>query len=64
LVIAELKSNSTLEYIPYDKAYSKGFEDMRRRKPSTDKLRELAGWEPEYSLEQIIADVAKEMQKQ
>jgi UDP-glucose 4-epimerase len=64
LVIAELKSNSTLEYIPYDKAYSKGFEDMRRRKPSTDKLRELAGWEPEYSLEQIITDVAKEMQKQ
>lgn len=64
LVIAELKSDSSLEYIPYTKAYSKGFEDMRRRKPSTDKLRELTGWEPEYSLEEIIADVAKEMQKQ
>ncbi len=63
LVIAELKSDSSLEYIPYAKAYSKGFEDMRRRKPSTDKLRELTGWEPEYSLEEIIADVAKEMQK-
>ena len=61
LVIAELDSSSEIEYIPYETAYAKGFEDMRRRRPSTDKLRNLVNWTPEHSLEQIIADVADEM---
>ena len=63
LVISELKSDSTIEYIPYTKAYSKGFEDMRRRKPSTEKLRSLVNWQPENSLEKIISDVAAEIRK-
>lgn len=63
LVIRELKSTSEIEYIPYEKAYSKGFEDMRRRKPSTGKLYELVNWKPEHTLEEIIHDVAREMQK-
>lgn len=63
LVISRLGSDSTLEYIPYEKAYSKGFEDMRRRKPSTDKLRELVNWTPCHSLEDIIDDVADEIKK-
>lgn len=58
LVIARLGSKSTLEYIPYEKAYSKGFEDMRRRKPATDKLQALVNWRAEKSLEEIIDDVA------
>ena len=61
LVISRLHSASTLEYIPYDKAYSKGFEDMRRRKPSTEKLCSLVNWHPEHPLEQIIDDVAQEI---
>jgi UDP-glucose 4-epimerase len=61
LVIAELDSSSEIEYIPYETAYAKGFEDMRRRRPSADKLRNLVNWTPEHSLEQIIADVADEM---
>ncbi|MBE6365283.1 MAG: NAD-dependent epimerase/dehydratase family protein [Lentisphaerae bacterium] len=61
LVISRLNSASTLEYIPYDKAYSKGFEDMRRRKPSTEKLCSLVNWHPEHPLEQIIDDVAQEI---
>jgi UDP-glucose 4-epimerase len=63
LIIDRLGSKSELEFIPYTKAYSKGFEDMRRRRPSTVKLNSLVGWVPENSLEKIIDDVAAEIQK-
>ncbi|MBR7131680.1 MAG: GDP-mannose 4,6-dehydratase [Lentisphaeria bacterium] len=63
LVISRLGSSSKLEYIPYEQAYAKGFEDMRRRKPSTEKLRKLVNWQPENPLEQIIDDVAAEILK-
>lgn len=63
LVISELNSQSVIEYIPYSEAYSKGFEDMRRRKPSTGKLQHLVNWQPENSLEKIISDVAAEIRK-
>lgn len=58
LVIELTGSRSAIEYIPYEQAYEKGFEDMRRRMPDTTKIRDLIGWEPEYSLESIIEDVA------
>lgn len=58
LVINHLGSNSSIEYIPYDQAYEKGFEDMRRRLPKIDEIKKLIGWEPDVSLEEIIDDVA------
>ena len=58
LVIARLGSSSKIEFIPYDKAYAAGFEDMRRRRPDTGKIRRLIGWNAEISLETIIDDVA------
>lgn len=61
LVIARLNSSSGIETISYDRAYNPGFEDMRRRRPSTEKLRTLTGWQPEFSLENIIDDVADEL---
>lgn len=63
LVISRLGSSSTLVNVPYEKAYAKGFEDMRRRKPSTEKIRDLTGWQPELPLEKIIDDVAAEMRR-
>lgn len=41
----------------YDEAYGPGFEDMRRRVPDTTKPRELTGWAPRYSLEDVLTDV-------
>jgi len=58
LVIARTNSSSAIEVVPYEKAYAKGFEDMRRRMPDTAKLRKLTGWQAEHPLEQIIDDVA------
>ena len=61
LVIARTGSRSPIEVIPYEVAYAKGFEDMRRRMPDTAKIRALTGWTPERSLENIIDDVAAAM---
>lgn len=48
------ESRSELRLIPYEQAYTKGFEDMRRRVPSTDKIYQLMGWRPTKSLDEIL----------
>ena len=50
-------SSSEIEYIPYEKAYGPGFEDMVRRCPNIDKLSELIGYKPTYDLDAIIQSV-------
>jgi UDP-glucose 4-epimerase len=61
LVIDETGSSSTIEMVPYEKAYAKGFEDTMRRIPDTSTIRALTGWKPKNSLQQIIRDVASQM---
>lgn len=56
-VIKQSQSSSGIEVIPYHIAYAAGFEDMRRRKPSTEKIYDLTGWQPEKDLSVIIDDV-------
>ena len=51
-------SSSPIEYIPYDKAYEPGFEDMMRRVPLVEKLESLTGFRPRTSLNEIIDRVA------
>ncbi len=58
LVIKRLGSSSSIEIVPYEKAYEKGFEDMLHRVPNTAAIKELVGWQSKLSLEKIIDDVA------
>jgi UDP-glucose 4-epimerase len=58
-VIKQTNSNSTIEYIPYEKAYAPGFEDMQRRVPDITKIKEAIAWEPQRDLGRIITDVAQ-----
>ena len=51
-------SSSPVEYVPYDKAYEPGFEDMMRRVPCVEKLHALTGFRPQTSLDEIIDRVA------
>jgi UDP-glucose 4-epimerase len=51
-------SSSPIDYVPYDKAYEPGFEDMMRRVPSVEKLHALTGFRPKTSLNEIIDRVA------
>jgi UDP-glucose 4-epimerase len=57
-IIKQTNSNSTIEYIPYEKAYAPGFEDMQRRVPDISKIEKAIAWQPQRDLKQIIADVA------
>jgi UDP-glucose 4-epimerase len=59
LVIATLGSKSKIELIPYDQAYTPGFEDMRRRKPSVEKLAAATGFRPTTTLRETIRNTAE-----
>jgi len=48
------ESRSELRLIPYEQAYAKGFEDMRRRVPSVEKIYQLMGWRPTRNLNEIL----------
>jgi UDP-glucose 4-epimerase len=63
-IIAVLGSKSRIEFIPYQDAYMPGFEDMLRRKPIIDKLRQATGFTPGIGLQEIISSIATEMRQQ
>ncbi|RKY32019.1 MAG: nucleoside-diphosphate sugar epimerase [Candidatus Omnitrophota bacterium] len=63
-IIKITKSNSKIEYIPYDKAYEEGFEDMQRRVPDINKINKLIGFSPTYSLMEIIEDMISRLNNQ
>jgi UDP-glucose 4-epimerase len=56
-------STSQIQYIPYDQAYEPGFEDMMRRVPAIDKLRQLTGYRPQLTLNEIIDRVTAYFQQ-
>jgi UDP-glucose 4-epimerase len=62
--IALTGSTSEIQFIPYAEAYGDGFEDMQRRVPSLDKARQLIGYQPTRSLDDIINDVANEFRRE
>jgi UDP-glucose 4-epimerase len=52
-------STSKIKLIPYDQAYPRDFEDMLRRVPSTEKLKNLTGFAPSMKLDDILQDVVR-----
>ena len=58
-VIEQTNSQSEIHYIPYEKAYAPGFEDMQRRVPDISKIQRELDWAPKKNLSQIISDVAQ-----
>ncbi|MBN1912913.1 MAG: GDP-mannose 4,6-dehydratase [Candidatus Omnitrophica bacterium] len=56
-------SKSKLIYIPYEKAYEEGFEDMQRRVPDIGKIKKLVGFKPTYKLSEIIKDIIAYLKK-
>jgi len=51
-------SRSEIQLIPYDQAYGPGFDDMMRRVPDLTRAKELLGWTPKRSLDDIIIGIA------
>ncbi len=58
-VVAQTGSRSEIRPIAYDEVFGEGFEDMQRRVPSIAKAMRLIHWQPQHSLRDIIADVAR-----
>jgi UDP-glucose 4-epimerase len=56
-VVGLTGASSRIEYISYEEAYGRGFEDMKRRVPDISKIRNLIGWEPEVSLDELLQEV-------
>ena len=50
-------SKSKIVYIPYDKAFEKGFEDMIRRVPDITKINHLIGYKPRVNLEESLEKI-------
>ena len=46
-----------IAFIPYERVYGEGFEDMRRRVPDIGRIRTVVGWEPTIPLEETVRRV-------
>jgi UDP-glucose 4-epimerase len=62
-VIERTDSPSQIQLVPYAEAYEPGFEDFRRRVPSTEKIKRAIGWEPTTSLDTTIDQMIEYFQE-
>ena len=56
-IVDRADSTSSIRYLPYEQAYSAGFEDMRRRVPDISKIGAAIGWTPTHLLPKILDDM-------
>jgi UDP-glucose 4-epimerase len=56
-IITMTGSSSPVVHVPYEQAYEEGFEDMERRVPDISRVHSLTGWQPDLTLDDILADV-------
>ena len=54
-----LHSSSLITFVPYEKAYEPGFEDMRKRVPDITKIQQWIDFAPKRDISDIINDVAE-----
>ena len=53
-IIEMTDSKSKKEFIPYEKAYGRPIEDMMRRVPNLERIKEATGWEPKTNLAETL----------
>lgn len=52
-----LNSSSSITFKDYSEVYGDGFDDMSRRLPCINRIKDLINWEPKTSLDKIIDEV-------
>lgn len=62
-IIAAAGSSSSIELIPYEKAFERDFEDMQRRVPSIEKINNAIGFAPRTDLDEILNQVIGDMRR-
>jgi UDP-glucose 4-epimerase len=60
-IIRASGSSSSIQFIPYEVAFEKDFEDMHRRVPSIEKINRLVGFAPGTDLDTILRHVIEDM---
>jgi UDP-glucose 4-epimerase len=56
-IIALTASRSVKQFVPYDVAYGRPIEDMMRRVPSTERIKEAIGWQCQTSLDETLRTI-------
>ncbi|MBX7258107.1 MAG: GDP-mannose 4,6-dehydratase [Candidatus Hydrogenedentes bacterium] len=62
-VIERTRSTSDIHFIDYGQAYGPGYEDMRHRAPSLEKIQAAIGYQPNTPLDVILDSVIEDMRK-
>jgi len=60
-VIEKTQSKSTKRFLSYEQAYGKKFDDMMRRVPCLERIKETVGYAPKMSLDEILDSVIEDM---
>jgi UDP-glucose 4-epimerase len=60
-IIAMTGTKSKIQCVPYEVAFEKDFEDMRRRVPSIQKIKDCIGFEPKTDLDEMLRRVINSM---
>lgn len=63
-IIEMTGSRSEKQFLSYEKAYGRPFDDMMRRVPCLERIQEAVGFVPETRLEQILETVIADKRKQ
>ncbi len=63
-IIAQTESGSQKEFLSYEEAYGRPFDDMMRRVPCLDRIRQTIGYEPQTGLDEILRLVIEDVRKQ
>lgn len=53
-IIAMTNSQSQKQFVPIEVAYGRPIEDMMRRVPSLERIKEIVGWKPKTSLDETL----------
>lgn len=62
-VVEMTKSRSAIHFVPYDRAYGPGFDDMRQRIPDLTRAESILRWGPAHRLDEIIRSVIDDLRR-
>lgn len=56
-------SRSQKQFVSYEIAYGRPIEDMMRRVPSCERIKQTTGWEPKTSLDEALQNIAESLKR-
>lgn len=63
-IIERTRTTSEIRYIPYERVYGPGYEDMRHRMPCLEKIGKAIGYVPKTDLDGILDSVIASVKRQ